>query len=556
METINDDVWNSRHGIIIQHFLNFFKFFTTTHGKNLLIYILSIIILLFFYIVKIDEEYPNSSRVLGVTIVMSILWAFQCLPLAITALLPVILFPLFGVESGSKVASAYFNDISIIFLGGFVMALSMERWNLHKRIALFVMVKTGKNLGFLLFGFMSIGYFMSMWASNTATALILIPNGIAIIEGLESTTKKENVKPFSVGLFLGIAFSCNIGGITTTVGTPPNLIFFQQYQKFFPKNEVPTFFQWIIFGFGLSLIFQIILFLLIYVFYVLRTYYYIKKSQKEEYQNLSPDLEETSSIQEKKALIDITPLKEELRNLGGVKFEEYVILISFLILIILWITRTGIEKIPGWGRLFPVGFPTDGTPAVLMAFLLFVIPAKNTPVLDYPNEKVHCIMDWQTMKNFPWDIILLFGGGFALADGFIVSGLSEFIAHKMILLKSIPMILLIALVCFTVVAVTSVTSNIATTQIFLPILASLSTAVGIHPLNLMIPATISASFAFLLPVSTAPNMIAFTTKRIPIRLRIIDMAILGFFLSIIGCFLVTVYSFIFVPLIFDVTLKQ
>ena len=394
------------------------------------------------------------------------------------------------------------------------MALSMERWNLHKRIALFVMVKTGKNLGFLLFGFMSIGYFMSMWASNTATALILIPNGIAIIEGLESTTKKENVQPFSIGLFLGIAFSCNIGGITTTVGTPPNLIFFQQYQKFFPDNPIPTFFQWLIYGFGLSFVFQIILFILIYVFYVLRTYYYIRKSQREENENLiqNGDSENVPSTN----LIDISPLEEELKNLGMMKFEEYVIAISFLILIILWTTRSGIAKIPGWAHLFPIGFPTDGTPAVLMAFILFIIPARNSPVDLSTGEidnQVHCVMDWQTMKNFPWDIILLFGGGFALADGFIVSGLSEFIAHKMILLKTVPIILLIGLVCFTVISVTSVTSNIATTQIFLPILSSLSTAVNIHPLYLMIPATISASFAFLLPVSTAPNMIAFTTKR-------------------------------------------
>jgi solute carrier family 13 (sodium-dependent dicarboxylate transporter), member 2/3/5 len=446
------------------------------------------------------------------------------------------------------VAAAYFNNISIIFLGGFIMALAMERWNLHKRIALTVMVKTGKNLGFLLFGFMSIGYLMSMWASNTATALILIPNGIAIVDRLEKSTKKENVRPFSVGLFLGIAFSCNIGGISTTVGTPPNLIFFQQFQKFFPNLPLPSFFQWLVYGVGLSLFFEIILYLLIYVFYVLRTYYYIKKSKREELKINGGEADESSS-----SLIDISPLKEELKNLGSMKFEEYVVSFAFLILIILWITRSGVGSIPGWGKFF-LNYPTDGTAAVLVSFFLFLIPIKNypkDPETDEIDTKANCVMDWNSMINFPWDIILLFGGGFAMADGFIVSGLSEFIAQKMILLKDVPVILLIGLVCSTVVTVTSVTSNIATTQIFLPILSSLSVAVNIHPLYLMIPATISASFAFLLPVSTGPNMIAFTTK----RLTVLDMAILGFCLSIIGSILVTIYSYFVIPLIFDITLK-
>ena len=257
----------------------------------------------------------------------------------------------------------------------------------------------------------------------------------------------------------------------------------------------------------MCIIFQIILFLIIYIIYVQRAYYNIKKFKKEVH-----SIQEVPNLDN---LIDLEPLKEDLEKLGEMKYEEYVILIAFVILIILWTTRSGIGMISGWSSFFKSKYPTDGTSAILVSFTMFVIPIRNYPMKDDGEEdkKAESIMDWSKMKEFPWDLLLFLGGGFALADGFELSGLSEIIAKQLIALEFLPLILLMFIICSSVVLMTSVTTNTATTQVFLPILSTISNVVNIHPIYLMIPATIASSFAFLLPVSTGPNMIIIASKR-------------------------------------------
>lgn len=508
---------------LLQPIIEIFKyFFLTTQGRNLLIVAISFSFVFLFHFVKFSTKYPTASTVFGVTICMGLLWAFQPIPLAITSLVPVFIFPFFGITNGNVVSSAYINNISMIFTGGFAVALAMERWHLHKRIALQVLLTTGNSLGKLTFGFMMTSFVLSMWISNTATALIMIPNAIAVIQRLDDISK-EKFEPFTIGLFLGIAHSCNIGGISTTIGTPPNLIFLEQFKKFFPNRNPPTFFQWLLFGIPLSLTFEFILFGLIYLFYVLRT-------QKR--------------LQGNESSIDLNVFKQELNQMGPMLFEEYCVLISFLTLILLWCTRSGIGILPGWDSFFKKNFITDGSVAILVAFFLFIIPAKNKPPGER-EEKKRCVMDWESMYDFPWDIILLFGGGFALADGFIDSGLTQLVAENLISLKSVPVFLLTLIVAGVVCAVTDVASNIATSQIFLPIMAALSISIQINPLLLMIVTTISSSFSFLLPVSTAPNMVVFSTK----RLTVLDMMKLGFVLDVIGTIFVTLFCYFLLPFI-------
>ena len=470
-------------------------------------------LILFLSFVNFAPEHYNAKIVASIAILMAVWWITEAVPLSVTSLVPLVLFPLFGVVSGAKSADSYMNSTIFLFMGGFIIAIAMERWNLHKRIALNVIGLAGKKASSIVMGFMIASAFISMWISNTATAVMVLPIGMAIIYKLEEEFGREKTKKFSLALMLGIAYSCSIGGISTLIGTPPNLVFMRVYKISFPNNPEILFGDWMKFALPIAIV------MLVFVWVLLTKILY--RSDKE-------------------FTVDGQIIRDERKKLGKISFEEKAVLIVFIATSLLWIFRVkldlGFATIPGWSSSFPnMKFIDDGTVAITMAVVLFMIPTRSESV------KGNFLLDHTAIKKIPWDIILLFGGGFALAEGFVSSGLSEMIGQQFTALKGVNVIFIIAAICTVITYLTELTSNTATAQIVLPILASLAGELQLNPLLVMIPATISASFAFMLPVGTPPNAIVFSSE----RLRIIDMAKSGMAINIFGIIAVTFFVYMF-----------
>lgn len=469
-----------------------------------------IVYLLFNFFVDFGEQFYSAKIVAATALLMSIYWISEIIPLSVTSLIPLIIFPITGVVSSKDISQSYINSTIFLFMGGFIIAIAMEKWNLHKRIAMLIISKIGGSPSMLILGFMIAASSISMWISNTATAVMLLPIGISIIVKLEEEFGKDKLTNFSRALMLAIAYSCSIGGIATIIGTPPNLVFMRIYKISFPNNPQIYFGDWMWFALPIAIS-------MLFIVWILLTKVFFRI--------------------DKNIFINRSTTKEEINKLGKISFEEKTVLIVFLITSLLWIFRgdlnLGIVKIPGWSSLFPQkDFIDDGTVAIFMGFLLFVLPTK---------DKGKKILDSSAIKNIPWDIILLFGGGFALAEGFVSSGLSKLIGQQFISFKSMNVIFLIASVSFALTFLTELTSNTATAQITLPILASLAIELHINPLLIMLPATLSASFAFMLPVATPPNAIVFSSN----RLKIYDMAKTGLTINFIGVIIVTVFIYFF-----------
>lgn len=452
----------------------------------------------------LDPGKPEVSRTAAVAVLMATWWITELVPLAVTALLPVILFPLLGVMNGKAVSSHYFNHIVFLFIGGFIVALAMERWNLHRRIALRILLLFGGKPKNILLGFMVGTAFLSMWISNTASTMMMVTIAVALIAKLESSTGGPATRRFATALLLGVAYSATIGGISTLVGTPPNLSFARILQIQFPEAPDISFVDWLVFAAPISGMFLGLTWLYLARFWM-------------------PDSGELH--------LDAALIREEYERLGPMTSAEQKVLGAFGTLVFLWLFRSDIEigslLIPGWSRLFPnPEYINDGTVAAGVALLLFLIPSRS--------EEGGRIMDWATAVRLPWHIILLFGGGFALASGFVEGGLSAWLGENLEGASALHPVVLISIVCTTITFATELTSNTATTEMMLPILAGLATAIEINPLFLMIPVTLSCSCAFMMPVATPPNAIAFGSE----RLRIVDMMKAGLALNLIGAILI------------------
>jgi len=401
--------------------------------------------ILFF---KPSADNPLIGYTAGITLFMAIWWITEAVPLAITALMPVALFPFFSIMNGKDVSNLYFNDVIFLFLGGFMMALAMERWNLHKRIAMITLSIFGTRPERILLGFMFVTAFLSMWISNTATTMMMVPIAVSVLLSLENTLGKEKIKKYGVGLLLGIAYSASVGGIATLIGTPPNAAFIKIFAISFPDAPEISFSQWFFFALPISLFFLLVVWGLLSLMFCRVTFRINKMIFKTQY-----------------------------RELGKMAYEEKVVLILFILLAILWLTRANIEfgkfTIPGWSSLFPhPEYIKDGVVAILIASLLYIFPAKQAPR----------ILEWKSVRNLPWGIVILFGGGFALAGGFKVSGLSDWIGSHLYKLQSFSDVSLIASVAALSTLLSELTSNTATTQMFLPILSAVSEAIGKNPL--------------------------------------------------------------------------
>lgn len=463
--------------------------------------------------VDFGPNYLTAKMVAAVTTLMGIWWITEAVPLAVTAFLPLILFPLFGIDSGTKTAQAYANSTIFLFLGGMIIAVAIEKWNLHKRIALNVISFFGNTPSRIVLGFMIATAFISMWINNTATTLMVMPIGLAVLLKVEESFGKEKAEPFSKTVLLGIAYASSIGGIATLIGTAPNMVFQRVYNISFPNSDGIHFGEWMKYAIPIALT------MLIFTWFLLTKVLF----------NVSNKLE-----------IDKVIIEEERKKLGKFSYEEKAISIIFLVTSLLWIFRVDLNLewviIPGWSRIFPkFDFIDDATIAIAMATILFIIPSKNG---DSTNS---FLLNHNSLKKIPWDIIILFGGGFAIADGFVSSGLSKLIGEKLAILSGTNLLLLIIIVCFSVTALSEIASNTATAQIILPILASISIQMNINPMVLMIPATLAASFGFMLPVGTPPNAIVFGSE----RLRVIEMVKSGVLIDIVSVLVIALFTWIF-----------
>ena len=479
-------------------------------------------IILFIGIILFGNIAPNNPKIsitLAITVLMATWWITEAIPLAVTALLPLVLFPFLGIANGKEVSTSYANDVIFLFMGGFMIALTMQRWNLHRRIALKIMMLTGVSPGKVIAGFTIATAFLSMWISNTATAMMMLPIAISILDEFEDVFNKNDIKKYSIALLLSIAYSASIGGIATLVGTPPNLVFTKIMNISFPSAPEIGFGQWMLFALPLSVFMLVSLWLLMY---------FIFFKQIKTQNNVSSNI-----------------FKAQYLKLGKYSYEEKIVTVGFVLFALLLLFRADIKisdfTIYGWANLLPnPKFINDGTIAITISILFFIIPSKNI--------KRDTILDWKTANKLPWQIILLFGGGFALAKGFVSSGLSLWIGELIENSVFENPFLNILLVTSIMIFLTEVTSNTATTQILLPILAGLAISTKTNPLIYMIPATIAASMAFMLPVATPPNAIVFGLGKI----KISEMVRMGLILNIIAIILVSIFVYYLGFNIFDI----
>lgn len=462
--------------------------------------------------VEIDPANPMTSRMLAVTVWIAIWWLTEVVHLAVTSLLPFLLIPVLGIADTTTIANEYMDPIMFLFIGGFILAIAIEHWGLHKRIALRILMAVGKSPSSILAGVMGTTFFFSMWISNTATVLMMIAAVTAVIHQIELQAKHHTHK-IATGLMIGLAYSATIGGMATLVGTPPNMVFFRFYEKAFPLNQDMDFTRWFIIGFPIAIVFLVI------SFFVLKWMFIPRRSQTSE-------VFETSDVWE------LSYFKDEYKKLGKMSYEEKWVGILFSLTTLLWFTRADIDfgdyQMPGWKNLFPnPANIQDGTVAIAMALLLFFIPSKN--------QKDKMLIGWEEAKKLPFHIILLFGSGFALAKGFELSGLSTWLAGNLHFMKDANPFVLVLSICILVTVISEFASNVASIQLTLPILLALVSTIGVHPLLLMLPATLAASLGFMLPVATGPNTIVFGSGRIKVK----DMMRAGLLLDIIGILIIT-----------------
>ncbi|XP_051832478.1 Na(+)/dicarboxylate cotransporter 3 [Antechinus flavipes] len=523
---------------------------------------------------------PQEGKCLFVILLMALYWCTEALPLSVTALLPIILFPFLGILPSSKVCPQYFLDTNFLFLSGLIMASAIEEWNLHRRIALKVLMFVGVQPARLILGMMVTTSFLSMWLSNTASTAMMLPIANAILKSLfgekeavkelgweneenmaavqrnglctvptemqflastedkglpeeveappemAAVTKEEAEYRRNIwkGFLISIPYAASIGGTATLTGTAPNLILLGQLKSFFPQCDVVNFGSWFVFAFPLMLLFLLIGWLWISFLYggINIRGWRTKKSE------IRADAEARA-----RAVI-----REDYQNLGPIKFAEQAVFFLFCLFAILLFSRDP-KFIPGWASLFSPGFLSDAVTGISIVTVLFFFPSQKPALkwwfdLKAPNTEMEPLLSWKkAQETVPWNIILLLGGGFAMAKGCEESGLSAWIGGRLHPLESVPPAIAVLLISAVIAFFTEFASNTATIIIFLPVLAELAIRLRVHPLYLMIPGTVGCSYAFMLPVSTPPNSIAFASGHLLVK----DMVRTGLLMNLAGVLL-------------------
>ncbi|GAA9293264.1 SLC13 family permease [Helicobacter pylori] len=493
-------------------------------------------------------NYKAMPVVAGVAVLMGIWWMTEAIDLPATALLPLVLFSVFSVDQFSSVSSSYASPIIFLFMGGFILALSMQKWNLHTRIALSIILLVGTSPRRLILGFMIATGFLSMWVSNTATAVMMLPVGMSVLQLVAKLVGKENASNswyqkeeitkvhggimgnivhkgkditqviqekttiyrtnFSICLMLGIAYAASIGSLGTLIGTPPNALL-AGYMKTAFNIEI-DFAQWMVFGTPLAFIMLILSWLLL-------TYVVFPLKIKE-----IPGGKEV--------------IRSELNKLGRLSWAEISVGVIFILASLGWIFLGVMLK--AWGVKID---KIDSVIAMGVSALLFILPA---------NHQGDRLIDWDTTKKLPWDVLLLFGGGLALSAQFSKTGLSLWIGHLVSSFSHLPILFIIFMVTLMVIFLTEITSNTATAAAFLPVIGGVAMGMGYEShqsLLLTIPVALSATCAFMLPVATPPNAIAYGSGYV----KITDMIKAGLWLNLVGVVLISAFSYFLVSLVFN-----
>jgi sodium-dependent dicarboxylate transporter 2/3/5 len=435
----------------------------------------------------------------------------EAIPVYVTALMPLVLFPLFGIADVHTTASSYGHEIIFLFLGGFILALALERWNLHKRLALNVLAAVGSNPRMIIGAFMAVSALLSMWVTNTATAIMLLPVAVSVIRMLPLNDLEDGKadSPFSLCLLLGIAYAASIGGMGTIVGTAPNVFTVSFLRENAGINI--SFVEWMLFAVPLVIVFVPVVWLVL-----TRLVYPLRVTH-------IPGVEQL--------------LARERDALQPLARAEYLTLAVFFCTALAWVTRPLLSRIE-LGDMQPLAGLTDSGIAIAAAVSLFLLPA------DF--RKNEFLMDWPTALRLPWGLLLLFGGGLALAAALVATGFSAYLGGLVSGLEGWPLWLIILTVTAAVVFLTELTSNTATTATLIPLLYAASLGLQLPPLLIILPATFAASCAFMLPVATPPNAIVFGSG----YLRIAQMSRAGFWLNIAAIGLITVAAYaILIPLL-------
>ena len=444
--------------------------------------------------------------VAAVVSLMAIWWATETIPVAVTALIPLALFPLMGIVSFKDAAMPYANPNIYLFLGGFMLALAIERSGLHKRMALQMIIAAGYSGANLIGGFMLIAALISMFVMNTSTTLMLLPIGLAVCSVVSNTipglTEKE-ITYFDTSLMLGIAYAATIGGMSTLVGTAPNIVFSAFMQETY-GIEI-SMIDWMTLGVPLAIV-------MLYSAWIVLTKYVFP----------------TSFITSNETKLY---LKNMLNEQGPLSKDEIKISIIFGLTAIAWMLRTVLDNYQMFSGL------TDAGIAIISAILLFMIPSTSNK-----GE----LLDWSDSDKLPWGLLILFGGGLSIAAQINSSGLGIWIGEGLSVLSTVPPIFLILAVAALIIFLTEVTSNVATTSTFLPVFGAVAVGIGVLPVSLTVPVCLAASCAFMLPVATPPNAIVYGSGKFTIA----TMMKAGFALNIIGIVVVTLFAYYLAPLIF------
>ncbi|WP_110632845.1 SLC13 family permease [Salinicola salarius] len=432
---------------------------------------------------------PAAWHCVGLALLLATWWATEAIPIPATSLLPIPLAPALGIADLKGTAASYANPTIFLFLGGFLLGIAMQRWNLHRRIALRILNVVGQKPKQQIAGFMLATGFISMWVSNTATAIMMLPIGMSVVS-LFANADSGEVKRYATALLLAIAYSASIGGIATLIGTPPNAILAGYLSS--EQNIELGFAQWMVVGLPVSIAMMAV------------AWWWLTRG------GFKLRLDDGSG----------NVIGDELAKLGKLSPAEARVGIVFLLAALAWVTRPLLND---WG----IEWLSDTSVALLAGVALFLIPSGN--------ERYRPLLLWEDAKDLPWGILLLFGGGLALASTISGSGLADWIANQLNVFGTLPLILLIGAIVLVIIFLTELTSNTATAAAFLPLLGALAMSLGVDPLLITVPAAIAASCAFMMPVATPPNAIVFATGHMNIQ----SMIRAGFFLNLTGTILVT-----------------
>ncbi|MFZ5817502.1 MAG: SLC13 family permease [Bacillota bacterium] len=465
---------------------------------------------IFLFFVRPEGMSAKALAVLASTLWIATWWITEAMPIPVTSLLPMVLYPVLGIAKMGEVAAPYSDPTVYLFLGGFLVALAVERWNLHRRIALGVINLLGVSPGRLVLGFLSSTALLSMWLSNTATAMMMLPIGLAVVAQVTELQSKNlngvELSPkgssnFGTALMLSIAYGASIGGTGTLIGTPPNAILAGVVTK--TLNTQIGFLDWMIFAVPLGIIFSAV------------TWFVLMKVFPPE----------TKEIPGGKELI-----RNEIKALGPITREELWALGVFLVVSFLWVTRPFLLA-----KVLPN--VDDAVIAIFGGLLLFLIPTNL--------QKNQYMLTAEAVQKIPWGILLLFGAGFSVAKAFQTSGLSEWLGKSLTGLQDIGYLGVLIAAVTLVIFLTEVTSNTAIATLMMPIMAALGQAINVSPMGLMVGAALAASFAFMLPVATPPNAIVFASGHVSIK----QMARAGLWLNLVGIVVITLFVYLVMPLI-------